>query len=89
MSNHTPLPNESIGPGSRDTDSARGTLGRIAQTLERPTKFVSFWIAIALPFVYLPLLTRGLGDPIVTATFFGLLALNVVALYVGHDYNQS
>ena len=89
MSNHSPLQNESIGPAGPESESSRQAIRAVLRSLEGPTRFVSFWIAIALPFVYLPLLARGLGDPSVTATFVALLVLNVVALYVGHDYNQS
>ena len=89
MSNHSPLQNESIGPTSPETESSRRTFHTVLRSIEGPTRFVSFWIAIALPFVYLPLLARGLGDPSVTITFVALLLLNVVTLYLGHDYNQS
>ncbi|RKD93975.1 hypothetical protein [Halopiger aswanensis] len=84
MSNHSPLSNESIGPSSPETDRHR----RVLHSLKGPAQFLSFWVAIALPFIHLPLLAQGLGDPSVTFTFFALLAGNVLALYVGHGYNQ-
>ncbi len=89
MSNHTPLSNESVTPSSPEADRNEERRSHSAvHSLKRPLQFVSFWVAIALPFVYLPLLTRGLGDPQVTFTFLMLLALNVFALYIGHDYGE-
>lgn len=87
MSNHSPLSNESIGPSSPEPDRQQERQ-RFVRSLKGPAQFLSFWIAIALPFVHLPLLAQGLGDPGVTLTFFALLAINALALYVGHGYNQ-
>jgi len=86
MSNHSPLSNESLTPSGPETEQS--TVRTVLQTVSGPAQFLSFWIAIALPFVHLPLLAQGLGDPAVTLTFLTLLAVNVLALYVGHDYNQ-
>lgn len=86
MSNPSPLSNEPIGPSSPETEPNGEQYGRLVRSLKGPTQFLSFWIAIALPFVHLPLLAQGLGDPTVTLTFFVLLAANVLALYVGHGY---
>lgn len=88
MSNHSPLSNESIGPSSPEPDHQQNHQ-RLPRSLKGPAQFLSFWIAIALPFVHLPLLAQGLGDPDVTLTFFALLAINVFALYVGHGHNQQ
>jgi len=85
MPNPSPLSNESIGPSNPETERDRG---RLRRSVKRPAQFLSFWGAIALPFVHLPLLMQGLGDPHVTLTFLALLAVNVLALYLGHGYNQ-
>ena len=53
-----------------------------------PIRFVGFWLAVALPFAYLPLLVGGLSDWQVP-TFLGLFALNLFALVVGHDYGRD
>ena len=87
MSNHSPLSNESLGPSGPEADPQQGR--PIVRSLKGPAQFLSFWIAIALPFVHLPLLAQGLGDPSVTATFLVLLVANALALYVGHGYNQE
>ncbi|MBB6644993.1 hypothetical protein [Halobellus ruber] len=56
--------------------------------LAAPLRFVAFWVAVALPFLYLPLLVGGLegGQP---AAFAALLAANAVALLVGHGYGAE
>lgn len=52
-----------------------------------PLRFVGFWLAVALPFLYLPLLYDGLTGQ--QAIIFGaLLALNVAALVAGHSHRQ-
>ena len=89
MSNHSPLSNESIGPSGPEPDRQQDQHAHgLLRSLKGPTQFLSFWVAIALPFIHLPLLAQGLGNPEVTFTFLALLTLNVFALYVGHDYKQ-
>jgi len=49
---------------------------------------VGFWTAIVLPFTYVPVLYVDLapgGVPVV----LGLVAVNVVALVVGHDHRPE
>ncbi len=89
MSNHSPLSNEQIAPSSGEAEHSDARRRRLPQSLKGPVQFTSFWIAIALPFVHLPLLAQGLGDFTTTVAFFTLLTINVVALYLGHGYNQS
>ncbi|WP_265109375.1 hypothetical protein [Halosolutus halophilus] len=90
MSNHSPLSNESIAPSNPEAERQHeGRRSRLARSVKGPAQFLSFWIAIALPFVHLPLLAQGLDDATATLTFLALLGLNVVALYVGHGYNQE
>ncbi len=84
MSNPSPVSNESIAPSSPEAERQH----RLLRSVKGPAQFLSFWVAIALPFVHLPLLAQGLGDPTVTLTFFVLLAVNVFALYLGHGYNR-
>jgi hypothetical protein len=58
-----------------------------ARLVAAPLRFVGFWAAVALPFLYLPLLLGGLegGE---TFAFGLLLALNALALVVGHGHRQ-
>ncbi|MCO8265379.1 hypothetical protein ACOZ4B_07085 [Haloferax prahovense] len=53
-----------------------------------PLRFVGFWAAVALPFLYVPLLFGGLEAGEFTV-FGGLLALNALALVLGHNYARS
>lgn len=51
--------------------------------LVRPVKRLSFWAAIVLPFIHLPLLATGLDSQSMTVAFLALVALNVVAILLG------
>ncbi|MBO4249245.1 hypothetical protein IL252_15620 [Halomicrobium sp. IBSBa] len=51
-----------------------------------PIRALAFWIAIALPFLYLPLLAVGLSSQTLTGAFLTLLLCNAVALLVGHKH---
>ncbi|QIB75191.1 hypothetical protein GL213_04415 [Halogeometricum borinquense] len=53
-----------------------------------PIRFVAFWVAVALPFLYLPLLYGGLQGGQATV-FASLLVLNVGALLLGHDHSRD
>lgn len=70
------------------SESDDGTLERLSPTLAKPVRVASFWTAIVLPFLYVPLLVTGLSDAAETLTFLGLLVLNLLALYVGHSYRR-
>lgn len=90
MPDHSPLSNDSLTPSSPETEhQPAARLRRLGRSLMGPIQFVSFWFAIALPFLHVPLLMGGLDGPNVTLAFLGLLVANLVALYVGHGYNQS
>jgi hypothetical protein len=58
-----------------------------ARLVAAPLRFVAFWAAVALPFLYLPLLVRGL-DGQETLVFGLLLALNALALVAGHGHRR-
>jgi hypothetical protein len=48
---------------------------------------VAFWVAVGLPFLYLPLLYGGLeGEQWIV--FVGLIVANALALLLGHDYRR-
>lgn len=65
---------------------SRSALGRATSFVVRPVRFVAFWLATLLPFVYLPLLATG-----AVAThrlgFAGLVGLNALAFVIGHGHN--
>jgi len=49
---------------------------------------MSFWAAILLPLVYLPLLSGGLGSQ-TGFIVIGLLGLHLIALFVGHNHTHT
>lgn len=57
--------------------------------LTTPIEIVSFWLAVTLPFLYLPLLVSGVSTNGELLTVLTLLGLNVVALVVGHDHRRA
>jgi len=61
----------------------------ISQSLLAPIRGVAFWIAIALPFLYMPLLVSGLRSSSVKLAFGVLVATNAVALLVGHSHARE
>jgi DMSO/TMAO reductase YedYZ heme-binding membrane subunit len=86
MSNSsTTVPHER---SSKLSNVARSAVSRRGiRIITAPLRFVGFWAAITLPFLYLPLLYSGLqGEEVVV--FLGLLGLNAFALVAGHDYGQ-
>lgn len=48
-----------------------------------------FWIGTLLPVAYLPVVLAGIDSAARLSVFVGLLAINVVALVVGHEYPAS
>lgn len=50
---------------------------------------VSFWTAITLPLVYVPLLTRGLESPDAVLVVLGLLGFHVLSLVGGRNYRPE
>ncbi|MBX0325732.1 hypothetical protein EGH21_22200 [Halomicroarcula sp. F13] len=65
------------------------TVPNVPQTLLESLRGIAFWTAIALPFLYLPLLASGLETPAVRTAFAALVACNAVALLLGHSYARE
>lgn len=55
----------------------------------RTVTAAGFWAGALLPFVYLPVFVVGVDSLTEFGLFVGLLALNAVALVIGHDYPGS
>ncbi len=51
--------------------------------------FLSFWAAITLPAIYLPLLLTRIESPEELVVFLGLFFLHVLTLIGGQDYRAS
>jgi len=83
MKNLTPNhgQNANVESDSMENIARQGTLA-LGATIRR----VSFWAAIVLPVVYLPLLSSGSGAE-TGYLVLGLLALNLIALFVGHNHH--
>lgn len=60
-----------------------------AWSLSTPLSALSFWLAIALPAVYLPLLITGLSTVPDLVSFLGLFGLHLAALFGGRSYRRS
>lgn len=63
-----------------------GTVLQPGESVLSPVRVLAFWIAVALPFLYLPLLVTGLENTATMSAFLALLAANAVTLYVGHSH---
>ena len=73
------------------SDSGLGATGSSESRfgpLRSPVKAGAFWAAVLLPFCTLGLLASGLETPTGYALLAALLAGNVLALVVGHNYRR-
>jgi formate-dependent nitrite reductase membrane component NrfD len=61
----------------------------VGHSLLAPIRGIAFWIAIVLPFLYMPLLASGLQSGSVRTAFVALVVCNAVALLVGHSYARE
>lgn len=76
-------------PLERDTISrAASTASETVRSIARNLRGVSFWAAIVLPIIYLPLLSGGLSGG-ETLLFVALLAVNAGAFVLGHDHEPA
>jgi len=72
------------------TDTVRESGSAIGTGLLHPITGAAFWAAVALPFLHVPLLLlTGLSSSSTTTAYVVLVALNVVALLVGHSYSRE
>lgn len=74
--------------GTADGESDDQSAVRMFPSLTGPIRVASFWTAIVLPFLHVPLLATGLATAAETTAFLTLLALNLIALYVGHSHRN-
>ncbi|SIR23782.1 hypothetical protein SAMN05421858_1944 [Haladaptatus litoreus] len=58
-------------------------------SLSTPIQRIGFWTAVALPFLYMPLLATGLNTPGQLQTFLILVAINMTALLIGHRHREK
>lgn len=82
-----PLFGSDSGDGAEE-DSA--TLDRLTgNALARGFERAAFWTAVALPFLYVPLLVGGVSTSGEFLALVTLLGLHFVALYLGQDYDPD
>ncbi len=73
-----------------DTEQSSNQSNRFdVSAFARPIEAIAFWSAIALPFLYLPLLVSGLGSNAQLTAFLVLLCVHAVAIVVGHRHNRG
>lgn len=58
-------------------------------TLLKPFEVVGFWAAVALPFLYLPLVVSGADTPGEQTALAALVLAHVVALVLGHRHRAD
>lgn len=57
--------------------------------LLKPLEVVGFWSAVALPFLYVPLVVTGPGTTAEQTALAALVATHVVALVLGHRHRSD
>ncbi len=62
------------------------SLPEFDESLVSAARGIAFWTAIALPFLYLPLLITGLNSGATRIAFVALVTCNAVALLIGHSH---
>ena len=72
-------------PGECLPEHVASLIAQIARSLE----VVAFWSAIALPFLYVPLLVNGVGTTAQLTAFLTLLVLHAIAIVGGYRYNRE
>jgi len=72
------------------SDAVRESGSAIGSGLRRPITGAAFWTAVALPFLHVPLLlVTGLSSSSTATAYAVLIALNVLALLVGHPHYRE
>lgn len=75
-------PSRPLSEQSKPRELSRG----IRRSLKGPIAAISFWGAIALPAIYIPLLVIGIETLPELLVFLGLFGLHLSALIIGHSY---
>lgn len=58
-------------------------------SIRRAVRAAAFWLAVMLPFLYVPLLAAGVGTVGARRALLLLVGLNGVALYVGRGHRAA
>ena len=84
---HLDLPSD--GADASYDERARSVLRTASQHVFTPVRAAGFWSAIALPFLYVPLVATGLETEAELSVFLALLAANVIAIALGHSHSPG
>ena len=83
-----PTPSNSAEDGETTGEALQSFIRQLITSPPKAIQLTAFWIAVMLPFLYLPLLVTGVETPGERGALVSMLALNLVVLYVGHGYQQ-
>jgi hypothetical protein len=81
MSNERPLHD------NPDEDLLRPSVS--LESLANPLSAIAFWLAIAIPVLYIPFLTTGINSLGELGLFLGVFGLHLAALYTGRSYRRG
>ena len=75
---------------AEDADGRSAALRQLlARSVSTGVEQAAFWTAVVLPFLYVPLLVSGVTTSGERVALGALLALNVLALYLGHEHDPT
>lgn len=66
-----------------------GSVVQSSESVVAPIRRFAFWVAVVLPFLYVPMLLVGFESPAMTTAFLALLCCNALALFVGHPHRRD
>jgi len=58
------------------------------ESLATPISAIAFWLAIAIPALYVPLIATGVDGPGELGLFFGVFGFHLLSLFLGRSYRQ-
>jgi hypothetical protein len=58
-------------------------------SLAEPLSAIAFWLAIAIPVLYIPFLTTGIHGLRELGLFLGVFGIHILALYTGRSYRRE
>ncbi|MFC7156680.1 hypothetical protein ACFQPA_14645 [Halomarina halobia] len=87
MSTNTPLSTDR--PAASEVSDLPSLAAQYRAAVLGSVRAVAFWLAVFLPALYVPLLVFVPDAPTVRASSVLLIALNVLALVVGHGHRRD
>lgn len=75
-------------PSASDRPNGTRRIDPPGRWIRRPVSAISFWGAIALPLLYLPLFYVGIDTTDELVAFLGLFGVHILALVGGRHYRD-